>query len=137
MRSHNEPGFFEAQALIGSGAQATVAGGSALEDSRDPFRQFAFDAVGQTGAQLCGDGDRCCARLRPERSLQPVALQQQGCTISAGAGCRPSRENVQKALDFVRASRLRGGTDLQQALGRGLGAVCNGSHGECLHPAVE
>ena len=30
------------------------------------------------------------------------------------------RANVQKALDFVRGSRLRGGTDLQQALGDAL-----------------
>jgi Ca-activated chloride channel family protein len=31
-----------------------------------------------------------------------------------------TRENAQKALDFVRASKLRGGTDLQTALGTGL-----------------
>ncbi len=35
------------------------------------------------------------------------------------------RDNIQKALDFVRASRLRGGTDLQQALGAGLAQFTN------------
>ena len=44
----------------------------------------------------------------------------------SGAPVSAERANIQKALDFVRASRLRGGTNLQQALGDSLRQAAGG-----------
>ncbi len=66
----NEPGFFEAQALLGfgegrasdgEGGEERVRSG---ENSNCTLRQFALDAVGEARAELSGAGD-FAATLRP------------------------------------------------------------------------
>jgi Ca-activated chloride channel family protein len=124
VRTHNEPGFFEVQALLGmnnnSPAQAELGRGTqgpktvvVLFDNSLSMQWEKLErsyAAMETVLRSLGPNDRFnlilfntkIATFQPE----PVAA---------------TRENVQKAVDFVRASKLRGGTDLQAALTTGLG----------------
>ena len=112
-----EPGFFEAQALIGSGAPVPGSAGAPrnLVILFDNSLSMQWEKLERSYAAM----ETVLRSLRPDDHFNlllfntRVALFQPEL-ISAG------RDNIQKALDFVRASRLRGGTDLQQALGAGL-----------------
>ncbi len=117
VRSHNEPGFFEAQALIGSGAQAasTSGGAKTIVLLFDNSLSMQWDKLERNYAAM----EAILRALRPEDRFNLLLFNNKV------AGFQPelvpaSRENVQKALDYVRTSRLRGGTDLQQALGAAL-----------------
>ena len=130
-RSHNEPGFFEMQALLGMSnannpAQAELGRGTqypATQTGPSKTVVVLFDnslsmqweklersyAAMETVLRSLGPNDRFNLILFNTKiaSFQPQPVAA-------------TRENVQKALTFVRASKLRGGTDLQTALATGL-----------------
>jgi Ca-activated chloride channel family protein len=127
VRSTNEPGFFEAEALLGfggagappEGAAGSAAAGEATGAPKTVIVLFdtslsmqweklerSYQAL-ETLLHALGPADRFGLVLFNSET-QVVAVSQ------ADAG------SIQHAIDAVRASRLRGGTDLQRALQTGL-----------------
>ncbi|HEX8925568.1 MAG TPA: VWA domain-containing protein, partial [Terriglobales bacterium] len=125
-RSHNEPGFFEAQLLLGTGrSQNTAAAPQTVIILFDNSLSMQWDKLERSYAAM----EQLLRSLRPADSFN-LLLFNNSVAAFQPAPVTASRENVQKALDFVRASRLRGGTNLEQALSSALGQ-CNGSqHGD-------
>jgi Ca-activated chloride channel family protein len=116
-RSHDEPGFFEAQALLASGPAVASNGGASknLVILFDNSLSMQWEKLERSYAAM----ETVLRSLHPEDHFNLLLFNNkvaafQPTLVPAG------RENIQKALDFVRASRPRGGTDLQQALGAGL-----------------
>jgi Ca-activated chloride channel homolog len=123
-RSNNEPGFFAAEALLGNGpTQKVVTGGAAAS------------AINTKTIVVLMDTSLSMQWEKLERSYQ--ALETLLRTLHRGdkfnlllfnndaQKFQPSpvaadSTNIQRALDFVRASKLRGGTNLQRALEEGL-----------------
>jgi Ca-activated chloride channel homolog len=121
-RRHDEPGFFEAQSLIGTGAQAEINQGAVrnLVILFDNSLSMQWDKLERSYAAM----EAVLRSLRPGDHFNLLLFN------SKADAFRPElvpagRDNVQKALEFVRASRLRGGTDLQHALGAGLTQFTN------------
>ncbi len=117
LRSHNEPGFFEAQSLIGQGAQPDSTGGASrnLVILFDNSLSMQWDKLERSYAAM----ETVLRSLRPEDHFNLLLFNNKVAAFQREL-VPAGRDNVQKALEFVRASRLRGGTDLQQALGAGL-----------------
>lgn len=145
-----EPGFFEAEALIGTRNSAktgaagegtakdgTAADGNASAGERDAKMGSAAVSPAaepktvillfDTSLSMQWDKlERSYAAL--ERILHSLKLNDRFNLLLFNTkisqfGQTPvaaEPETVEKALEFVRASRLRGGTDLQEALGQGL-----------------
>ena len=129
IRSHNEPGFFEVQALLGMNNSAQAEPGRGTQDRPTPTGpaktvvilfdnslSMQWDKLERSYATL----ETVVRSLGPNDRFNLVLFN----TKIASFQPRPvavTRENVQKGLDFVRASKLRGGTDLQAALAAGLG----------------
>jgi Ca-activated chloride channel family protein len=123
VRRRNEPGFFEVEALLGqpqvaSAAQGVSAGSKAAKTVIVLFdvslsmqwekleRSYqAFETLLRT--LKAPDNFNLVLFNSQIQSFQPTP-------VSADAG------GIQRAIDFVKASRLRGGTDLQRALDAGL-----------------
>ena len=108
-----EPGFFAAQLLVGDPASATP--------TQTPPRTILllFDnSLSMQWEKL----ERSYAALEATlRSLKPadkfnVLLFNQDVTSFKSEPLAATPEAIQQALDFVRASKLRGGTDLLKAL---------------------
>jgi Ca-activated chloride channel family protein len=118
VRSHDEPGFFEAQSLIGRGAQPDSSGGTSrsLVILFDNSLSMQWDKLERSYAAM----ETVLRLLRPEDHFNLLLFNNKVAAFQRDL-VPAGRDNVQKALEFVRASRLRGGTDLQQALGAGLG----------------
>jgi len=133
----NEPGFFEVEALLGFGKSAPAAG--------MPPATAAASSTGKAAPQEATAGSRTLILLfdtslsmqwdKLERSYEALdhALHSLGpadhfnlllfnSEVSAfqPAPVAADAAAIQKAMDFVRASHLRGGTNLQQALDAGL-----------------
>ena len=119
VRSTNEPGFFEAQALLGFGANPPSAGASASGAPKTVIALFdtslsmqweklerSYQALETLLHSLRPSDHFALVLFNSETQIVPVAAAEQG--------------NIQRAIDAVRASRLRGGTDLQAALKAGL-----------------
>jgi Ca-activated chloride channel family protein len=126
-RSDNEPGFVEVQALLANKKAAAAAGTTA----RPPHNVIVlFDN------SLSMQWDKL---ERSYEAMQKVLHSLSGgdhfnllMFNSAVIAFQPNmnsanRANVQNATDFVRNSRLRGGTDLQRALDAGLAQCAPGS----------
>ena len=119
VRNTNEPGFFEAEALLGFGGNASAAtGGSngapktviALFDTSLSMQweklERSYQALETLLHTLRQNDHFALVLFNSETQVIPVATADQN--------------NVQHAIDAVRATRLRGGTDLQAALKAGL-----------------
>ncbi|HEX3353449.1 MAG TPA: VIT and VWA domain-containing protein [Terriglobales bacterium] len=129
VRSANQPGFFEVEALLGYGKN-TVADltGKSTTGSQKTLIILFDTSLSMQWEKL----ERSYQALETLlRTLRPVdrfnlllfdnhvrSFQESAATADPGS--------VQRALDFVRASKLRGGTDLQRALQAGL-AQCEAS----------
>ena len=112
-----EPGFFEASMLIGTGAAANQAAPAktviALFDNSLSMQWEKLDRNFQAL-------ERLLHALKPADRFNLV-LFNTNATSFAPAPVAAMPDQVEKALAMVRASRLRGGTDLQKALDMALG----------------
>jgi Ca-activated chloride channel family protein len=119
VRSTNEPGFFEASALLGYGGTASPAKKAEQSTPKTVIVLFdislsmqweklerSYQAL-ETLLHTLRPGDHFALVLfNTETQVVPVSA------VDAGS--------IQHAIDVVRASRLRGGTDIQHALQIGL-----------------
>ena len=122
IRSKNEPGFFEVEALLGAKKGAAIpANAQATDAPKTVIALFdislsmqweklerSYQAL-ETLLHVLKPADKFSLILFNSRvqSFQPAA-------VAADNG------SIQHALDFVKASRLRGGTDVQKALDAAL-----------------
>ena len=122
-RSTNEPGFFEAEALLGYGKSGSpnsaggLAGGSAktLIVLFDTSLSMQWEKLERSYQAL----ETLLRSLRPTDHFNLLLFNHQVQSFQASpVAADPA--SIQRALDFVRSSKLRGGTDLQKALQAGL-----------------
>ncbi len=119
-RSTNEPGFFQAEALLAGGAAAKSSGAARnVVILFDNSLSMQWDKLERNYEAM----EKLLRALTPADRFNLLLFNTQ---ISAFQPTPVAADSagVQKALDFVRASRLRGGTDLQKALETGL-AQCS------------
>jgi len=126
-RSANEPGFAEVEALLANKKAAAPAGAHArpphnvivlFDDSLSmqwDKLERSYEAMQKVLRSLSGDDHFNLLMFNSKVTAFQPAL----------SGATPV--SLQKATDFVRASRLRGGTDLQRALEAGLAQCAPGS----------
>ncbi|SNT21479.1 Ca-activated chloride channel family protein [Granulicella rosea] len=112
-----EPDFFEAQMLVGAAAAATPAAGASHTRIVlfDNSISMQWEKLERSYAAL----EAVLHGLRPEDHFN-LLLFNQDVTSFKPRPIPASAENVRQALDFVRASKLRGGTDLAKAFAAGL-----------------
>ena len=119
VRSTNEPGFFEAEALaaFGSAAALSTGGPSAAPKTVialfDTSLSMQWEKLERSYQAL----ETLVHTLRPADQFGLVLFNTETQVVPVSAADAGS---VQHALDAVRRSRLRGGTDLQRALQTGL-----------------
>jgi len=130
VRQASEPGFFETEAFLGSATQAAPnAGNIAAGAPRtiiflfDTSLSMQWDKLEQSYGVL----ERILYSLKPTDRFNLLLFNSevsryQPVPVSA------DRAAIANALNFVRASRLRGGTDLEEALKQGL-AQCASTGG--------
>jgi Ca-activated chloride channel family protein len=129
VRNTNEPGFFEVEALLGYGAN--TAGGAATPASTprsvvvllDTSLSMQWEKLERSYQAL----ETLLRTLRPTDRFNLLLFNNQVQAFQP-ATVTADPANIQKALDFVRASRLRGGTNIQAALEAGL-KQCSASSG--------
>jgi Ca-activated chloride channel family protein len=114
-RSTNETGFFQVQAVLSSGAQAEKGPARNIVLLFDNSLSMQWEKLERSYAAM----EATLRALHPEDRFNLLLFNSKVTPLEASP-IPASRENVQKALEFVRASRLRGGTDLRLALGTGL-----------------
>ena len=124
VRSTNEPGFFAAEALLGTGKNTQVAASGAAQNSRpaktliilfDTSLSMQWEKLERSYQAL----ETLLRTLQPSDSFNLILFNSQSQPFQSSLVAADS-VGVQRALDFVRASRLRGGTDLQRALDASL-----------------
>jgi Ca-activated chloride channel homolog len=124
VRSMNEPGFFAAELLIGNGMMSRVAGAEAAATGDAPKSVLIlFDtSLSMQWEKLERSYQALETLLRGLKPADRFNLILFNSETQAFQPTQVSAESakVQGALDFVRASRLRGGTNLQRALRDGL-----------------
>src|SRR6266436_5444709 len=130
VRSTDEPGFFAVDALLGGGKQILSASGNGDQDSGpaktlvllfDTSLSMQWDKLERSYQAL----ETLLRRLRPSDSFNLILFNQQA-QLFEPAPLPADTVAVQRALDFVRGSKLRGGTDIQRVLDEGL-RQCAGS----------
>jgi Ca-activated chloride channel family protein len=114
-RGNNEPGFFEAQAVIGRGAQGEKGPARNIVILFDNSLSMQWEKLERSYAAM----EATLRALQPDDRFNLLLFNSKVAALEA-APIPASHENVQRALEFVRGSRLRGGTDLRLALGAGL-----------------
>jgi Ca-activated chloride channel family protein len=114
-----EPGFFEASVLIGDGKGSGSAGDTGPPRTIvvlfDNSLSMQWEKLERSYAALEG----LLRKLRPVDRFN-VVLFNQDVAMWKAQPAAASAENAQAALDFVRGSKLRGGTDLGKVLAAGL-----------------
>ena len=106
-----EPGFFEASALIGDTGAVTNGAPRTIVALFDTSLSMQWEKLERSYAAL----EKLLRSLRPVDRFRLLLFNSEVTAFSP----QPSGPDaVDKALEFVRASRLRGGTDLQTALDR-------------------
>jgi Ca-activated chloride channel family protein len=118
IRSTNEPGFFEAEALLGVDGNQTSPANSAIPSKSviilfDTSLSMQWEKLERSYQAL----ETLLRNLKPDDRFSLVLFNSETKVLPIAAA---SSVNVQRAIDTVRASRLRGGTDLQRALQAGL-----------------
>ena len=121
-KSQDEPGFFEASVLVGEGRGARQTDKQA--DSGAPRNVVVlFDnSLSMQWEKLersYGALEKLLLILRPQDHFN-VLLFNQDVTAFEPHPALADAATVQRALSFVRSSRLRGGTDLSKGLAAGL-----------------
>jgi Ca-activated chloride channel family protein len=126
-RSANEPGFAEVEALLANKKAAAPAGATA----RPPHNVIVLfdDSLSMQWDKLERSYEAMQKVLHSLSADDHFNLLMFNSKVTAFqpavSGATPI--SLQKATDFVRASRLRGGTDLQRALDAGLAQCASGS----------
>src|SRR5216684_7026243 len=132
VRSTNEPGFFAVEALLGGVRQTPPASGNTAQDSGpaktlvllfDTSLSMQWEKLDRSYQAL----ETLLRTLHPSDSFNLILFNQQ-TQLFQPAKAPGDGASVQRALDFVRNSRLRGGTDIQHALDDGL-KQCAGDGG--------
>jgi len=119
IRSTNEPGFFEAEALLGFGnAPAPTAGaGSGIPKTVivlfDTSLSMQWEKLERSYQAL----ETLLHALRPADHFGLVLFNTETQVVPVSPADTAS---IQRAIAAVRSSRLRGGTDMQHALQTGL-----------------
>ncbi len=119
VRSTNEPGFFEAEALLGFGSAVASAGSVPNGTPKtvivlfDTSLSMQWEKLERSYQAL----ETLLHTLRPADHFGLVLFNTETQVVPVSSADPAS---VQHAIDSVRASRLRGGTDLQRALQTGL-----------------
>ena len=122
VRSTNEPGFFAANALLGFGQKNVQGNAPAKSDNAKTLVVLLDTSLSMQWEKL----ERSYQALETLlRTLQPqdrfnLILFNSQIQVFQPTPVAADSSAVQHALEFVRASRLRGGTDLQKALQEGL-----------------
>jgi len=118
----SEPGFFEVEALLGYGkGPAPGAAGSDATAAKtivvlfDTSLSMQWEKLERSYQAL----ENLLHSLRPADRFNLVLFNNQAQAFQASLAVGDSA-SIQSALDFVRSSRLRGGTNLQDALNAGL-----------------
>jgi len=119
IRSTNEPGFFEAEALLGFGSAFAPAGNAPSGVPKtvivlfDTSLSMQWEKLERSYQAL----ETLLHTLRPSDHFGLILFNTETQVIPV-AEADPA--NIQHAIESVRGSRLRGGTDLQLALQTGL-----------------
>ena len=124
VRSTNEPGFFEAEALLGFGAASAPAanatsGAPPISASKtvivlfDTSLSMQWEKLERSYQAL----ETLLRTLGPSDHFSLVLFDTETHVLPLSSA---DGKSVQHAIEFVRASRLRGGTDIQRALQAGL-----------------
>src|SRR6267154_1534748 len=122
VRSTNEPGFFAANALLGFGQKNVQGSAISKTDNAKTLVVLLDTSLSMQWEKL----ERSYQALETLlRTLQPqdrfnLILFNSQIQVFQPTPVVADSTAVQHALEFVRASRLRGGTDLQKALQEGL-----------------
>jgi Ca-activated chloride channel family protein len=133
IRRTNELGFFAVEALLGGVQQAVAASGRASQDSGpaktivvlfDTSLSMQWEKLERSYQSL----ETLLRLLRPSDSFNLILFNQQ-TQLFQPAPIAADSASVQRTLDFVRGSRLRGGTDVQHALEEGLRQCSGGGNG--------
>ena len=130
VRSTSEPGFFAVDALLGSGPiksaekqNSPTNAPSAVAELRDKTVVLLFDtSLSMQWEKLERSYEALETLLRslkPEDKFNLILFNSKIQPFQP-APVGVDAKSVQGSLDFVRASRLRGGTDLQKVLQEGL-----------------
>jgi Ca-activated chloride channel homolog len=133
VRSANEPGFFAVEALLGSNRHTPTAAGTGAAVSSpsktliilfDTSLSMQWEKLERSYRAL----DTLLRTLRPADTFNLILFNSQ-VQVFQPAPVAAEGGAIQRALDFVRASRLRGGTDLERALTDGLQQSASGGGG--------
>jgi Ca-activated chloride channel homolog len=119
VRSTNEPGFFEAGALLGFGRVAAPVGNTSSGVPKtvivlfDTSLSMQWEKLERSYQAL----ETLLRTLQPTDHFGLIVFNTETQVIPVSSA---DPTNIQHAIESVRASRLRGGTDLQLALETGL-----------------
>jgi Ca-activated chloride channel homolog len=122
LKPQNEPGFFEASVLVGEGRGAQQAGAPADNGAPRNIVVLFDNSLSMQWEKLersYGALEKLLLILRPQDHFN-ILLFNQDTTAFQPHPVAADPAAVQNALNFVRASRLRGGTDLTKGLTTGL-----------------
>lgn len=111
-----EPGFFEASALLGAGQQGAAGGPPRIVVALfDNSLSMQWEKLERSFLAL----EKLLRGLRPVDRFNVLLFNSEVSALSPGP-VAASPQAVEGALDFVRKSRLRGGTNLQAGLSAAL-----------------
>ncbi|MGD0200867.1 MAG: VIT and VWA domain-containing protein [Bryobacteraceae bacterium] len=115
-RDAGEPGFFEASALVRPGAAASGGGGpKSVTVLFDTSLSMQWDKLERNFQAL----ETLLHSLRPADQFNLLLFNSEVSPFSP-APVRAETPAVERAIAFVKASRLRGGTNIERALTVGL-----------------
>jgi Ca-activated chloride channel family protein len=121
---HNEPGFFAVEALLGAGQPASATEGDPSNGTPpktivalfDVSLSMQWEKLERSYTAL----ETLLGSLKPSDRFNLILFNSE-TRLFQPAAVNADQGQVAQALDFVRNSRLRGGTDLEAALEAGLG----------------
>jgi Ca-activated chloride channel homolog len=115
-----EPGFFEAQALLAMPAAAAPANnagsGRTVVALFDASLSMQWEKLERSFQAL----EALLRRLSPQDKFNVVVFNETPSLFAAEGPVTAAPDQMDKALAFIKATRLRGGTNLQAALEAGL-----------------
>jgi Ca-activated chloride channel homolog len=119
VRSTNEPGFFEAEALLGFGSASSPSEGAGTGAPKTVIVLFdtSLSMQWEKLERSYQAFETLLHALRPADHFGLVLFNAQTQVVPVSLADAGS---IQRAITAVRDSRLRGGTDLQRALQTGL-----------------